>query len=630
MLEAFLSSADLASIGLIIGIGGVAIAGFSVFRFASRFQEGIDSFGEIEYIAPSKNYQPLAQVFYKFDHASSEQWLNWVFCQEKAVQDLAFNKLADYLKEPLGELGSITEEVVKVVIQFKRTESYYILLELVRSSIRSWGQFKSINLFFEIAAKGMIKLNEENGFTNLKEHIDLIIERDSKSSDVLLISMIRAIGMIKNPRAEVVDYFSKLALNRNCSFNFKKEVLEEIRKLENDLDKYHVYLDILTGFLNATVLKFSDSDQKVLEELFTHIQKYIEENKPEIWELLVQCCQKDSTAEVFIEPLTEYLKYPKNLISSEQIASLFLIQEAAILDRIKEALALRFAFSEQDYKLINKSFKEDLEFDIKAVSLEKSKKTKNVINDLLDEYRQLEAVITANLIQLTKSEKRGINSITTILGEAEAEKLYLMRILAANLNHSFLYIDLDLILSSNYDLTELKTKINNSKPCILYLASLKDFLLKDFDNDQKIYAKKLINLATEMSKSPTVKVIASLIDNQDSINSNVDLKKILEKGSKGRFDLSISMNQPDSAIRRDLINNQIKEINASRINEKFNIEELVSILDNSSKIEILKFLNSYFSTSLFTQGKLLAVNDFIGFQQTGKLNIKLEEVELNV
>lgn len=631
MLESLLTDlSDLTTIGLVVGVGAVGAAGFSVLRFAPTFQGAIDSFG-VDDDGLNKNYQPLTQIFYKFDHANTEQWLNWILSQDKAIQDLAFNKLSDYLKEPLEEIGAVTGEVVKAIVQFKKTESYYVLLELLRNSIKRWGQFKSINLFFEITAKGMIQLNPENGFSDLKEHIELIIDQDVKNSDVLLISMIKAIGTIQNPRAEVVDYYTQLVLNRDCSFAFRREVLEEIKRLENDLDKYNVYLDIMSGFLNATVLRFNDHDQKALEELFMHLEKYIEENKPEIWDILVQCFQKDSTAEILVEPLTEYIKYSSNIISPEQIASLLSIQEKATLDLIKESLISRFALTEEESKLIaDKFLKEDLEFDTKAVSSEKSKKTKSIAHELLDEYHHLESIVTAHSAQLSKNEKRGEKGIATIIGNAEDEKLYLLRILAANLNHSFIYIDLGAIVNSNYDLTELKNKINNSKPCILYLTAVEDFILRDFNSDQKVYAKKLMDIITEVSRSPSIKVIASLGDDKNSINANERLKAALDKGSRGNFDVNLSIDRPDERLKRELINQQMQQISPIRENEEFDIEELITEMENCSRIELLRFLNNYLGTSLLMQGKLLAVGDYIQYQQTGKRPVTTEDDESEI
>ncbi len=139
-----------------------------------------------------------------------------------------------------------------------------------------------------------------------------------------------------------------------------------------------------------------------------------------------------------------------------------------------------------------------------------------------------------------------------------------------------------------------------------------------------------MSLVNEMSRSLSIKVIASLENNREDIDADENLKQILEKGSRGRFDLSISIDKPNADEIRDQISRQIEKINVVRINEEFNIEELISVLENSSRIEVLNFLNDYFSASLLIQGKLFAVNDFVKFKQTGKLDLELEESKAEI
>ncbi len=595
-------SSGLATMSMIAGIGFVGFAGFTL---APIFQNAMNSQLNLGDRSNEKLnvMQPLTEVFYQFDHKGVEDWLNWILVQDKEIINLAFNRLVDYLREPIEELGSVTEDAVKAVVEFKNPESYPVILELIKSSINRRGEFKSIEMFFETSAKSLIKLDDERGFIELRELILALLYKNDLQSDTLIICMIKAIGNISNPKADILDFWIQLLTSQDVKLNIRKEILYQTKRISNDLERDQVYIGALQEFSDSPLQRFDDQNQKILQEIFIDISDQIYTGNEMIWNVFKLCCQKPAPAEVFIPLIADHLKSSNNQLSTNQILDL-LTTEGESLNEIKHALAERFKLTETERTLINsKLSQDDTEFDQKVLNYEKSKKTKIVPEEFLEDYKKIEqALLNGEGGNKTRKDSR---SIKTIVGDAEDEKIYMIRMLAANLNYSFIYVDLDLAINLNYELLEVKNKINNCRPCLVYLTGIKNFILRTLHANQKTYVKKMLTIINEAAKSPSVKIIANLGMNSKAAIDDDKLKATLDNGYRGKYEFIMRIDKPTEETKIALIEEYISLLNGSRESEKLNIEEFVASMGSCSKLEFIKYITDYISLSLLTEGKLL-------------------------
>ncbi len=602
---------DLGILGTVIGIAVVSAASWAMFQFAPRIQSALDNGVGIDgNESNNKSLQPLYKVFYKFSHNSSDEWISWILVQDNDVQTKAYEKLRAYLEEAPEELGIATQEVIKALLSFKQPTNFEILNNLLMNIRSHLGQLKSIDLFYPDLCKSLLEVDFSKGLKSLKYELALLNEKKHTEFNIeeFKISIIRALGSVKNVNDELKDTYTKILIDRNYNGLLRKELIKTIRDKDESITSY-VYAETLKSHTESSSQVLNKDNQMVLEEMFHSFKGLIKNNNTTIWDLVIKACYHDSTRELYSNLIANMVAKVEETFHENQLLDILNSQEP-IRDRFRTALADRFKVTESELSIFKMKLKpEDIHFNKETIIIEKSKKTKVIAAELLEVYHQLEENLNQESGQINKAERKARHAISIIAGTGVDEKIYLLRGLAANVNRSFVYLDLPKLILSTTELNKLISTISNSKPSIVFIDNLLEVFEKELDTEEEIGLKHFLKSVKELAILPNVAFYGGLAVSEFDIAAEKELQNTITSGSKGSYKSLTNIDKPSQENRKDLIQESLDKISAEKFAGSFNLEELLEETENSSMLEFLSYTVNFLEKCLMLHGKILSAKE---------------------
>jgi len=427
-----------------------------------------------------KEQQPLHHTFYQYNHESAIAWLKWIDGQNSEMRETAYQMLDNYLNnskdDELG--GSITIDVLKVLPSFRRRECFDSIKSLMTRLREKWIQIKGVELIYREAAKSVVKIDPE-------EAIDLIVselEATEEKKDLVLASktLIKAAFKLKL-NDKLTNALVDVVCNMETDLSVKQEIFEFFDT--NEESRMMAYKKIIIKVSACGSL--NDAYEKILEIVFFKIKNYLsgEEFNEEIWKLIMDISDIPNMRNLFIKFISEFLTYDENQLNYQQYLDLKNKQDPA-KGNFREALASRHNINDRELEVLKIPLKEEeLGFAETELLIEKAKKTRSILHELSDIYRDLESLLS----QHEGGRQDKANSvISIILGDSINEKIYLLRALAANSNKAFIYVNLREAIRSIKVLVSFRQAINNNKPCIIYCDNLEETFLGTNFNEKEV------------------------------------------------------------------------------------------------------------------------------------------------
>lgn len=558
--------------------------------------------------------QPLYDVFYGFNHAKTEQWVDWIKTQSNKKQLKAFSRLAEYLQEPPRELGLISKEVVKAVIHFNNQESYDILHELAIKTREKWGQYKSLSSFYEDAIMGLVNINPEAATDFLLAEINnahSILDSDSlKKSIVTSFSGLEDIDKLSYVLKNVViDSRNSISIK---SYAFK--VLKEKDEEKN----FELIIDVLKIMINK-----EEKDHQIFDYCFASLlNAFTNKDTPELRSMIKTLIKNKFWGTNAVKLLADSLSSASFELDSEFIFDLLHEVEAKDLHIIKKALSQRYKLSDEEKTILNdvddiSRIDEETILPKEIISLNKHSIDYQIPESLQDDLEKLRATVE------TKFPKAGIK---LLLGDSEAHKYYLLNSILAKTSKALVYVDVKQIILSPVKLDELESIINSSKPCVVYLADIST-ALKSLINEPDRRVQKLTNTLKKYFNDSRVSLFASIPKESIEIRTNdPEIFEFIKVENNEYFSELISVGETTPRQKQKIFNNYEMKIEEQREVELESFEEILKSTEDFSKIKYLNFVLNYMQNSLLTSGHLMSMANYkTAIQRIAKKDAEIVE-----
>jgi hypothetical protein len=557
----------------------------------------------------SKDKRPLYKIFYRFNHNTTIDWVNWIKGQKREIQEKAFKQIIDYLEEPFNKQGSISLEAIRALITFNLPQSFDALVEFLKSCKQQWGKYKSLESYYEAASLGLVQINPSMA----KEFLNLELNyvKEKHVAENLRRLVIKAISSLPE-EITIYEILSDLVLEDDFDINTRKEIISILSR-RNSSESYEATKLILEKFSKlAPNSAISLEDVEILRVLFSFLKTYIAENNQEIWFTLLEILHLPALHQQVLSIICEELEKPEFKINENQILNLLELKGLS-REKINKALSTRFELNENELTIIKDSSVATKVFTkIKGLNIERSKEKFPVPKVLLDDYRTLETLFKS-MGKMNKKTGEYNSGITLITGNAEQDKLYIARAIAANNHNNFVYLN-----SSSYknlpleESTILHKKIMEVEPCVFFVEDFASTLNSFLNSGSATgYVYKLMDLVKKLSREENIFAIVTMNQDQKDLEEEFDIfKEYFQSIPNAAFYKKISINKPTKEKKQMIFSFYENRLKATRNPNKINFDGISGETDILSTSEFLSFLLSYFRTSLLVRGELMPLDEF--------------------
>jgi hypothetical protein len=555
---------------------------------------------------------PLGEIFLGFDHDSTKTWLNWIDIQDDLKKQLAYEKLVGYLARPPKSLGVITSEVVKAITAFKsKADAFDVIANLILKCRKHYKQFKTIDLFYEIAAVGLVKLNQEQAKEFLVEELNIISLNNELES--LQTYLVRAVTKLDfNDELEAI--LSKILLSHEYVLEVRKE-LASLIDLKSLVVKERIYSVVLENFISSKLVELSEHEKTIFEIIFYQSVNLLNQDleNRSFWTLISKACDNIALQEIASKILTRSISTDSDLMSPDYLLEL-MNKEEPLRTIFMESCMNKFKILESEKEILKVSVKQsdlNLKFQYLKIYIEKINITNVVTEVLLFKYHELENIIKSLDASL---EKKSLHTIA-FFGSAFDEKIYLLRAYAANCKKSFVYIDIAQLLDSKEIIRELKSRIIQVKPCIVYINSFENVLNKDLEKKYSQNYKAIMKTIKELSTIFNVCLIAGIsfsLQDLDNLSSDCLTNLVTNVSTVDRLELNM-FTQKD---KEEILSTSLKKIYPMRVEciENLLPYEVINYFIDFDLLHMIYLWNKYLQISLCAYGRLICLNEFIEHQ----------------
>ena len=556
-----------------------------------------------------KEKRPLYKIFYRFNHNTTMDWVNWIKNQPKDVQDKAFNQISDYIKQPFKEQGSISLEAIRALVGFGLPQCFDVLIELLKTCRKQWGHYKALVSYYEAASLGIVEISPVMAKEFLSQELQYLKNSDGQENLKKLI--VNALAALPED-IYIYNIFSEMVLDNDNDINVRKEIINVLLK-RSDQEAYEALKEILDNFSNIPPNSaVSLEDVEILRSLFNSLKKYIAENNQEIWFTILQVLHSQALHQQMLGIICGELEKQEFKINENQILNLLELKGLS-REKINKSLSDRFNLSEDELTIVKDSSVATKIFTkVKGLNVEKSKEKFPIPKVLLDDYRMLENIFKG-MGKMNKKTGEYNSGITLITGNAENDKLYLARAVAANNHNSFVYLS-----SSSYknipieESVVLHKRIMETEPCVFFVedfaSTLNSFLTIGSVGD---LAYKLMDMTKKLSREENIFVVVTMNKSSSELEDEFSIfKEYFKSIPNAAFCKKISIDKPSNEKKQMIFSFYENRLKKDRNPNNVNFDEIIKETEMLSTSEFLSFLLSYFRTSLLIRGQLIPISDF--------------------
>ncbi len=580
------------ALGLFIVLGFVICLYFQIPSLVSKPSS--------EYIPDPKSNQEIrrhrsdSDVFIRYDHSSIEDWAKWILTQDSLMQELARDKLAEYLQKPIKELGVISTEVIKALALIKHPNHFQILSDFITQLRPNWKLNASSETFYEAAILAIAKHKSEQAFSLIRSELQELSHcAELEHYKIALFKATAELDLTK----ELIELSSKALFDHRHSLETRKNILAQLDPREPTEQKIFllgIFAELVQEFTNKQ-LGFEDVQilRLVLDKTFV----YIKAQDSAIWDCLLQSLKLRYLQEELTILLVEALDECTLDLDAHQYFSLINLP-GEIGKSFYDAAFKKFQLSDFEKLLMQEPVLLDsYPFETDIIRIEKLKKI--FVPEFMDPWvRDFEIILNRKRNPNSRNDSP-ILGAATVSGDAEDLKLYVARACAVNSNKAFIYIDAAGILDIPDKLFELQKNIQRMRPCVVFVSNLEvAFKNKGLDNTR---IHDLLKVFKELSSNPNISVMISIKDDE-----------VVAKKQYGIIlNIVYNLKEIDSVIRRNLIQNYELRLLERREAKEMDVEGLMSTLSSRSLLEFASDLHRYVRTSMLCFGKIVSFNEYL-------------------
>lgn len=536
----------------------------------------------------------LSSIFYLYDHSDIKAWRQWVANQDDKTQKAAIEMLLLHINGNPGSWGLISPMAIKSLDVFVNQENksgkaktlISQLEETLKICKKIWTKFIIAKTMYQATWETIITMDEALAKNLITKELDVNL-KDKDANPAISASLVSSFTSFDQD-TDISDLFCKVLNNLKQDYKVKEQalkIMEESRTEEETFKTITMTLNHLAEHCNE---KPNEDDNKIITGLLNIASKNIDDT---IIKLILKICQNQYLSISCIQALEIIISNHPELFNPVTLYALISIENREI-HRIIRVLAKIFHLNPVEVKLCSQDLKNTTEFKTSLLATEK-------LSELIvtDELQGLYKIVNNVIKTSNKSE------ISLMTGEGEFDKLYLARAVAAENKWTFLYAQYRDLESSEIAFGNLREKIRDNKPLLVYISQAGPML----ESIDTAFLNKIKNISIDSR----IKVIVSCL------NSNTELN--LDPKLKPYFCSTIfNLNKIEMEDKITIFKAKLDKIQAKNKAGAFDMDEIIGSLNDHSRLEFEIELIQYFKAGLLTQGKIIELGTFKELKEIGE------------
>lgn len=558
----------------------------------------------------SKGKQSKMTLFYRYGHESVRDWIEWMKSKDEITKNVAFNQLADYMREPQPDNDLLTQEAINALAELGRPELADILVEVVSVVRKNWPLYKDSYGFYEKAAKLLMSICPPKAKELFINEIKTIKNRPGMEK--IQLNLLEALLMLPPSDRDVTEILVEIISGSIYKLELRRQAINLLTDRELD-EKRTIFNKVLSELIASSARYVDNDDIKVMELLLPQALECVsDENDRELWNLLIEGTKKGSFSDLIATILSKFMADKQNVMSKEQIMEIYRIKGPYAED-FRKSLSERFKLSEEEKSIIEE-----------PNLLERIPRPKDIISI---DTSERELAIPQALFQLSndlrnliyETEKKCIHIIP---GVGEFEKYFLTRAIAKRDKKNFIYVKMKSIFSlddqsnksASAAVRTFNRTIRENKPCIVFFEDIATLLTGTRQPSSKNFTQiqMFLEIIGELIQLPTVFFVSTVpFPMAELFEQGLNLKEVLEEiPQKGLFlSAPIEIGMCTDKEKEDIFNHYDLKIRPDRPRQ-ITFANIAAATNGFSMIEYLSYLNKYFKTSLLIFGELISLIEF--------------------
>ncbi len=541
------------------------------------------------FLGGKKNYGSLGEIFYNYRHKNAQEWADATIAEGGESLMIAKNQLLDHISGEPANWGAITPEAIKIVAAFEDSEMNKTLRIVLKTCKKMWKKYVISEQCYEAACESIIRLDPESAKSILKEEIE---KRpiDNENVTICIINSFKAF----DEEDDISALFTKIFVESKETYKVRSHAVNIAETTRSKEEAHRAFVDAIKEFAMHPDREMSNDDTKIFEQLFNLATHKMDE---ETFDLIVKCCTCPHLAKTAIRSLDLIIKSSVDEFSPENLYMLINLATDEQNQIANTLAAVRKLTAEEKSLCFYADPNKIDSFDKSTASYESKTKAFAIPKEINNEFEQAKNALK----EIIAKRKDGHNGGILFSGNANNEKLYVARALAADKKLSFIYGAYEDLISSAVAAKEFNDTINDHKPCLIYLDGAAPLLKNSHDS----FSKSLKQLLTDKMVYMTSSVSEEADINEEGCStlcSNAELKSLLP--------LAVQISICTEAHKNSVLMNKLGSLQAGREADKWEQFQILKPSSEMSPFEFEKFLTKYFRASLLVHGQLIESSEF--------------------
>lgn len=587
------------ALNLLIGLGFIAAVAYFVsvnfHQIENLLNSKLDT--SLQRESENKSIHPLNKIFLGYKHKSAEEWFNFITTQGIEQKNEAFNNLADFIQVPVDELGSATGEIINALVAFNRDESFDLIKTFMSNSRDKAAKSKVISVHYGTAARALVKLDVKKSVEFFKKELNNMKARnDRKDLQTFLIEALSKAEYIQ----DIGDLYFNVVRDIDFDISIKELIFKAISSAPDDMQAIF-WRKVLEYFIEREHKELNEIEKQLLSIVITQASNASVKANFDVWKTLLSAFKNKYLAELFEEKLNSFIADSSNGLEVQHLDMVLNNPEAK--DKLKAAMGQRFDLSKAEYTLLRRDYSSSEYYSIieKIVHIEKFSKTKIVLKEILEYYKDIELkYLDSSDMNAQATKKSGLVIMT---GNDTLAKQYIVTRAAANVNRCYIQVDAEKIIYSLAEMTKLKTQINNRKPCIVFVTNIAQIMGKETEGTVKNNLTNLFKTIIDLSSSPTIQFFAEIPETGEELllPDNKFISQ-LERALNKNYIFAGDLNTPDQSKKKEILKNYTDEISERRFKSKNALDHLLNDANEESLLLYVDKIKEILEQKLLTSG----------------------------
>lgn len=560
-----------------------------------------------------KSNSPLANIFYLYNHNSEKDWLKWISNQDKETRMQACNMIVTHLEDSPKHWGYATLEALESLKGFKDLYVDHHVGKFFNNTSHLWGEYKSVPNYYQKSLEVLCFLNEQSAINLISEEFNKgSNSQNSMEKKKIIINVLPDLGDLSVPiMTEIITDLKEAPQTRIHAFhNIARFPAESAKKVFLETTK------VLVSKYKSNSREIKSDDLQLIQDLLKESIKYVSE--VEFFEVIDKACRSPILQEYVIEQIVNRIESMDTEINAFEIYALIQLEDNA-QSEIKRVLAKKqnLEINEINNIIVQRTKKQVKYQTLAEVKIENE--TLPIPDVFKTHIKDIHKLLTKTANDQTqKCEKQSGGILIT--GDANLEKLYLLKALAKSESWDFTFINCENVndkVSCNEALAQITAL---KKPYLIYLYS--PHLLLHDDNTPYTLQKQRFMQIMSQGLSDIKSFIVGDIPSKKTDYDN-ELKQNHNKLKNKFFAHEMEMSNLDEKAKLNIIENFLKYISIHRFgNRKEVCNELLEIGKEMNIIEFTFFVLDTFKAMLLVFGK------DVPYSEIKRLETRYQSVEL--